>query len=496
MAIAGAKLYFMVTGLVQQFALARVLGIEGYGALRSALSIASIAYNPITSTGIQGVSRAVAGTEPAQQPTTIRRVLIIHSAVGVLASAAFFAAAPFVGRAVGAPHVVNALRILSGVLLLYGLYTPLVGVMNGRRQFVRQAGIDVFAATLRTGGLIGGAWWFSKELGLGVEGASTGFVSAVILVLAVALLLSSLGRPGVPKQSVWQHLGFITPLLLGQVVLNLLLQADSVLLRRFAADAAAAAGKPMTAADALVGAYASTQLFAFLPYQLLLSVTFVLFPMLASAQAAGDGAAVAGYVKTGIRVALIVAGLMVSVTSGLSAPLLRLVFPPEAERLGATSMQLLTIGLGGFAIFGILTTVLNSLKRERESATITAAAFGFVVVSCWLFVRGAPFDSGLLLRTAASTSAGLALATLLAAWMVKRTAGAVVSPLTLFRVLAALSGAIAVARTLPQPGKPVTLLYIALIGAVYGALLVLMREVRRADFDLVRTVLSRKRRLG
>src|SRR5262249_31562610 len=158
------------------------------------------------------------------------------------------------------------------------------------------------------------------------------------------------------------------------------------------------------------------------------SVTFVLFPMLAAAHAAGDRASVAEHVRTGIRLALMVAGLMVSVTSGLSGPLLRLVFPPKAA-VAAEAMHLLTLGLGGFAIFGILTTVLNSLKRERGSAAITALAFGLVVASCWVFVRGQAFGTGLLLRTAASTSAGLTLATLLAAWMVKRTAGAVVPPL-------------------------------------------------------------------
>ncbi len=60
LAVASAKLYFMVTGMVQQAALPRLLGLDGYGALASALSLASIAYNPVISTGIQGVSRAVA----------------------------------------------------------------------------------------------------------------------------------------------------------------------------------------------------------------------------------------------------------------------------------------------------------------------------------------------------------------------------------------------------------------------------------------------------
>ena len=40
LAVAGAKLYFILLGLAQQIALPRVLGLEGYGALSRVLSIA------------------------------------------------------------------------------------------------------------------------------------------------------------------------------------------------------------------------------------------------------------------------------------------------------------------------------------------------------------------------------------------------------------------------------------------------------------------------
>ena len=61
LAITFAKVYFILQGLVQQVLLPRVLGLDGYGALSSVLGAASIAYNPIVTTSIQGVSRAVAG---------------------------------------------------------------------------------------------------------------------------------------------------------------------------------------------------------------------------------------------------------------------------------------------------------------------------------------------------------------------------------------------------------------------------------------------------
>jgi stage V sporulation protein B len=494
LAVAFAKVYFILVWLVPQIALPQVVGNDGYGALSRVLSMASIAYNPLVTGSIQGVSRAVAQSEPSHQPAAVRRTFGVHSVLALLAAIGFFVIGPVVARATGAPHVVTAVRIVSGVLLFYGLYAPLIGVLNGRRQFLRQAGLDMLAATLRTIGLIGGGWWFARTYGLGVEGANTGFAAASACMLLVAATVVGLGRRGAGGPSVRQHLVFIAPLLLGQVLLNLLLQADLQLVGYFASSAAEAAGRPLTDADPLVGAYRATQLFCFLPYQLLISVTFILFPLLAKAHKDGDRAAVARYVKTGVRLAMVLAGLMVSVTSGLSGPLLRLVFPGTGyDALATVSMYVLTIGFGGFAIFGILTTVLNSLERERVSMLLTGMAVALVVGTSFVLVPGTPFGSGILLRTAISTTVGLFAATLATALLVRRTAGAVAPWFSLLRVLVAMAAAITVGRLAPVTGKLSTLLFAAIVGGVYVLVLLLTRELGKQDVQSVRTVLSRRR---
>jgi stage V sporulation protein B len=493
LAVAFAKIYFIGVGLVQQVALKHVLGLDGFGALSSALSVASITYNPIVSTSIQGVSRAVAQARPDEQPATVRRTFLVHAGLSAAAAAVFLALAPIVGRTIGAPHVVAALQLLSAILLLYGLYTPLVGVLNGRKKFTYQAGLDILAATLRTIGLVAGGYFAGRAFGLGVEGAVLGFIAGATIVLFVALSLVGIGRSGPGGPTVRAHLAFIAPLLFGQVLLNLLLQADLTLLRSFASRAAADGGLTLEAADPLVGAYRATQLFCFLPYQLLLSVTFILFPMLAEAHKSQEREAVARYVKTGVRLALVIAGAMVSVTSGLAAPLLRLVFGADTAGLAAQPMQLLSIGFGAFAIFGILTTVLNSLGRERASAILTLSAVVLVAALCFAYVRGEPFGAGLLWRTALATSTGLFFATVGAAWLVRTAAGAVVSPLSLGRVVAALAGALVFARFLPAPGKVMTIAYAAAIAVVYFALLVALRELGGADLRDIKLIVARRR---
>jgi stage V sporulation protein B len=495
LAVAFAKLYFIVTGSIQQFALPIFLGLDGYGALASALSLASIAYNPITTSSIQGVSRAVAGVLADRVPAVLRRTLALHAIAGALCALAFLVAAPFVARAMGAPHITNMLRILSAVLLLYGLYTPLIGALNGRRRFVHQAGFDIAAATLRTTGLVAGAALFARGAGSPVtsaEGSCYGFVLGALLVLGAALAFVGVGRSGPGAPDARTHVAFLLPLLAGQLLQNLLFQADLTLIRRFAAEAAVAAGLPATAADPFVGAYRATQLFSFLPFQLLTAVTFVLFPVLASARAGKERDKLGGYVQTGMRIALIIAGAIVSVSSGLAGPLLRLVFGPEAARHAAGSLEILALGFGAFAVFGLLTAVLNGLGRARASLTITLTAFALVVVSGFAWVRGTPLSDELLWKTALATSAGIVLATALAAVLVFREVGGLVRLAVLARVALATAAAIALARALPSGHRLLVLPEALLVALVYTAVLLVSRELGRADLELLRRVVSRR----
>jgi O-antigen/teichoic acid export membrane protein len=155
-------------------------------------------------------------------------------------------------------------------------------------------------------------------------------------------------------------------------------------------------------------------------------------------------------------------------------------------------MQLLSIGFGAFAIFGTLTTVLNSLGRERSSAVITAVAFALVVLLCFVLVRGGAFNAELLWRTAIATSMGLGVATLVAAALVRRAASAVVSPKSLVRMLVALGVAIGVGQLLPTPGKLATILYAAVLASVYVLALIVLGELGRADLADVKNVVARR----
>jgi O-antigen/teichoic acid export membrane protein len=183
------------------------------------------------------------------------------------------------------------------------------------------------------------------------------------------------------------------------------------------------------------------------------------------------------------------------VNAALSYRLISLVFDRDAAELGARAMCVLALGLGAFAIFGLFTTVLTSLRQERTSALLTVAALVLVLGLCSALLHAESLGEPMLLRTAVATSAGLFAATLTAARSVHRRVGAVVSIVTVIRVATCAAIAIAAGRTLAtlvSPSRVWTVGLAAVVAVIYLAALVVARELGRADLQLVLATARRR----
>ncbi len=488
LAIGFAKLYFILIGFVQQVLLTRVLGGSGYGAYSTAMAYANIADNVVITSSIQGVSRTVAAAQPDEQPGAQRRVLLVHAALAVPIGALFFFLAPLIATALGAGHVATHVRVAAIIVFSYCLYTPFIGALNGRRRFVAQASLDVVYATLRTALLLGGGLLFAAR-GEAPLGAVAGFAAAAACIVPVAALVAGLGRrrPGAP--SLRAYLSFVTPLALGQLFLNVLLLSDLPLVRRFAAEVDPTA---IAAGDLTAGIYKGAQLFALLPYQLLLSVTFVLFPLLAKADSEADREAVRTYVRAGVRLSLLIAGAMVAVIVGLGPRLLALALAPEIAAPGGRTLRVLALGEGAFALYGISTAILSSLRRERWTMMLNLGASVLMAGAMFVIVPGAALGAPLAERAALAMCLSLGLAAILAALLVFRVTGAFAPLSTFLRVSVALGVTAAAGVFAPVSGKVAALGLAVALGVLYALVLFVTRELGREDLALVRRIMGRR----
>ena len=323
------------------------------------------------------------------------------------------------------------------------------------------------------------------------------------MILPLAVKWAGLGRAlpktGAPLLTVptaSTYLPAIAQLALAQLFTNVLMQSDITLLGRFLSFSAVSSGleghAAVKSADEWVAVYRACQLFAFLPYQLVLSITQILFPMVARAHADGDRASVRLYVGRGARLAAIACGLFVAVVAALPGSVLGFAYGGIVAERGEGTLRMLALGQGAFTLFGVSMTVLASLGKERISATLSFVAVVCVAVACWSTARIAPYGEPQLRATAIATSGSLFLALGAAAFAVRAYAGSFVPLATGARVLAGVAAAVLVGMSQPRFGRLMTPLAAIAIAGVYLFVLLVTRELSGDDARLVLSLVGRK----
>lgn len=481
--ILAAKLYFLVAGYAIVVSLSWVLGRALYGVYGLVVGAISVLDNVIVTGTIQAVSRYTAADEEqagAIKAAALKLQLLLGGGVAI----AFALGAPLIARFERDETLTPYLRLAAGIVLFYAFYSVFIGSANGLRRFGVQAMLDAVYATIRGALIVGLAW-----AGYAVWGAVGGFViaSAIIVVVAAAVIGVRDLRAGF---SVWTLARFVVPVMLYLLLVNLAMFADLFLLKRLSSDLASA-GTGVEMVNATIGSYVAVQQLARITYQALISVTFVVFPLVSKSTFQDDRESTRSYVGTTMRYSLILAmGIAVSFVA-LPGQVLGVPFPEEYQ-IGAVSLSLLAPGYVAFSLFIVGTTILNAAGRLRQALTATASMLVAVVALCWTIIPMASTPSGALTAGAIGASGGMLVGWFVVSVVLRRQFGATTPALTTLRVLLSAGGAVALGRFLPHTSRVVTLLECLLVVLCFGLGLLLTRELGREDWERLMRVLRRR----
>lgn len=485
-----AKAVFIGTGFGVQLALPRILADpEQWGRYSTVATITSIVTNTLVAAMVQTVSKRTSEDEASAERTQ-REGLWIGLALAMLVGGGFAAAAPLIATHWQRdPTLAPLLATAAIVIVSYSFYSALIGSVNGRRQFSRQASFDMGFALLRGGSIIGGA------LAGAALGAIAGFAGAAVIVLGIALLVVGVGRG--PARPDWRAWGaYLLPIAVYQASLNGVLQLDQPLLRANLADLALAAGHSASAATEIAstqaGFYRAAQTFAFVPYQLILSVTFVVFPTVARAASSGDAEATRTAIRGAMRFSLIVLLAMAAPIAGASDGVMRVAYQ-ETYLAGAPALAVLSPGLVPFALFAIGASILAGAGRARATAMIAFGALVLVITANTIAVRTAGIGENAIIAAAVATSIASLAALAAVGLTIRQLFGAFLPPLSALRAIAAGACGWAVAHFVPHANALGALSACVLGALAYFVALVSLRELGAADLALVKRVISRRR---
>lgn len=505
--IAFAKFYFMVAGAILEFRLPAVMSRAVFGAYGVVASVVSPVNNVLITGTIQAVSRFT-----AQRPETARIIqragLRMHLFVGLPIAILFVASAPVVGWFFHDTDKVAPLMLAGAIVGGYAFYAVFVGTANGRREFHKQAGLDVTFATLRLAGILGLAM-----AGLGVVGAIAGWVGAVGVILMVSVAL--VGMPGreareASQQPIGPMIRFFGGVAVYLVLLNLIMFVDQLLLKRmvtewyqangaqlqadldrvipWAREVSGFAIEPSKMADVQVAYYRAVQNLARLSYQAIIAVMFVVFPLVSRSTFEADRDTTRRYVHVTMRYSLIFAAAIAVVMAANPRPLLDIPYADDYARLGAPALIALALGNVAFSMFAIAGTILNGAGQTRAAILTAAVTLGVAAAGNAIVIPRLDPGQEVLLGAAAVTGAAMVIGAIVSGWVLWRHLGAFLPALTVVRVAGAVGAAIAVGRLIPLETPLMTLIEAAIVGVTFLVTLVVTGELGRSDLEAIKSV--------
>jgi O-antigen/teichoic acid export membrane protein len=474
-----AKVYFMVSGLLQRILLTRVIGPADFGDFAVVNNFVSIVNNTVVQATIQAVSKFTA-EDDARAGAVQRAAIRMQAVLGVALAAVLFVGAPSVAALWHAPRCTPYFRIAAFIPLVYCLYTVFVGSANGLRRFRTQATFDVGFSTAKTILLLGCAALWK------VSGAFVGFVAAAVFILVVAARAMRLPVSG--EFPIGRLVRYMLGVVTYGLLINLALNYDGLLLRRFAA---AGPGVDAELAAAVAGNYEALRTFALLPYQTLLVVTFVIFPLVSRATFAKDREAARSYVTQTMRYALILAAAMGIVLAARPEALFGVIYKPE-YRAGAPALPILAAGQCCLALLAVACAILNAAGRTRATVSLMILTLAVGAGSLAVLVPRAAPGTPMLVAAATGSALGMAAGLVGAIVILRARFGGAFPLATVARVAVAVAAAILAARFVPGHGKILGLAVMALAAIAYALALAVTREFGPEDRAKFARVLRRR----
>jgi O-antigen/teichoic acid export membrane protein len=392
--ITAAKVWFLITGAAVQLGLPIIFGsAEMFGVFKIVTEAISL-INMVMITGtLQAVSKLVS-EEPDKANGVVNLAIKLQLCLGVPLAGAYALGAPWIAESFNDPALTGLIRLSSLIVLFYAFYAIFVGYLNGLKEYVRQASLDITFATLKTAGILG-----LVALGFGVIGAVAGFVVAAGIICVISGVWTFIimrrkakdsgGKPA--PATLKRLLGFLVLIMLYTFALNGVMRADLFVLKSVAADVPA----HLVGADAIFkiisdkfsGFYGAVLNVARIPYQGVIAVTFVIFPLISESTFREDHDTTRAYIRTTFRYCMILIASVAVLLALNSDSIIAGLYSTDYQA-ASTALAYLSVSIIFFALLYVAATIIIGAGDPLAAVVIMGVGLAVSAVLNYLFVSG------------------------------------------------------------------------------------------------------------
>lgn len=392
-----------------------------------------------------------------------------HTLATVALLATYAAAVPLLARAFGDEQ-------LGGFLLLASLEIPFYAVMVlghylmiGVRHYAPGAGATVIYAVARAG--VACALLY---VGLGVWGAIMGQVSgslaggvvAMTLCLRVRSTIAPASYPAMTRRALtWTSMELPTALCL--------MSAANLDLWFF---------KALVDDPTLVGLYGSAYILSRLPQFAVFGMTNAVFPRVSGALHEANTDLARSVARQSLRVCLLLFTAFSCLVASAPSEITTLLFSKEFAGAGA-ALMILMAAMSCFGLLWLLVALIAATGHLRLRLIVAASLLPLGVALNWILIPRYGLTGG-----AMASLITLALGAVTGAILLYKYLAVTLPGWTLLRCLLSGAGVFLVGRTWPATGA-FLVVKMAVLGALYLVILIILRELKRDDWQIARRLL-------
>ncbi len=348
------SLTMLLSSYIIYIGLGRILGPEKFGIIGVVIFLAMM-INQIITLGIQQTTSKFV-SENEEKAESIKRTLLKFQFVfAFLCSLIFFLLAKFIASLFNDLSLTPYIRASSLIILFAPIYVVFMGYLNGLREFKKQAILSALYSTLRVIIVFG-----LVLLGFGIMGAIFGFSIAFLVMLILNLFLFGFGKKDYYLK-IKKIICFMAPLMVFYTVILLVMNLDLFLIKALSLK---------TISNLYAGYYTAAATISKIPFYVLGALNLIIFPLISKSTFRKEKKTTKRYINLTLKYGLIIITPLIVLISSTSKELISLLYS-EKYILGSSPLSILIFGLGFFALFLVLTTIISGSGHPKVSMGVS-----------------------------------------------------------------------------------------------------------------------------
>jgi stage V sporulation protein B len=362
-----AKIYFMITGYAFQIIIARFLTKSMIGMFNYVNSVISPINMILVQGGVQTASHFISRADKDEFKEIKNKILKLFFSIAL----AIFILLQFLATTISkiiTKDVQNSIyfRIALFIVLFYSLYSVLIGVFNGQKKFKNQAFFDITYSSLKI--LLVS---ISLFLGFKLYGILWGWVFATMIITVLAFLFSmNKGKNGESKVKYKDIAAFSLPIIISQLFFYILLNIDTWMLGILS-------NKETVLLNG--GNYLTVTTISRIPFQIVISITFIIFPFISKLSILKDDLVIKSYIETSLRYSVLISAPFVILISAYPSLFLKIIYGSNFVE-NSVYLSILVVGVFFLALFMINITIITASGNPQKSMLITAIVIPIEII--------------------------------------------------------------------------------------------------------------------